>query len=135
MEEGVFEIVNQLDYGAELIDSREERERVAELNLMAGKRAKTSTAYAAALNYLSAGRALLGEESWRQRYDLIFSLEYHRAECELPTPHLAAAEQRLTSLSQRAGNLTDNAHVARLRRTLSTSLDRDYRAVERGLEH
>jgi len=135
IEERVFEIVNQLDYGAELIDSREERERVAELNLMAGKRAKTSTAYAAALNYLSAGRALLGEESWRQRYDLIFSLEYHRAECELLTADLAAAEQRLTMLSQRAGNLTDIADVARLRLTLFTTLDRSDRAVEVCLEY
>ncbi len=135
IEERVFEIVNQLDYGAELIDSREERERVAELNLMAGKRAKTSTAYAAALNYLAAGRALLGEESWRQRYDLIFSLEYHRAECELLTADLAAAEHRLTMLSQRAGNLTDIAAVARLRLTLFTTLDRSDRAVEVCLEY
>ena len=45
-----------------MIHSREERERVAALNLMAGKRAKASTAYAAALSYLAAGRALLVEE-------------------------------------------------------------------------
>ena len=135
IEERVFEIVNQLDYGAELIESREEREQVAELNLMAGKRAKTSTAYAAALNYLAAGRALLEEESWRQRYDLIFSLEYHRAECELLTADLAAAEQRLMMLSQRAENLTDIAAVARLRLTLFTTLDRSDRAVEVCLEY
>jgi PAS domain S-box-containing protein len=135
IEERVFEIVNQLDYGAELMDSREERERVAELNLIAGKRAKTSTAYAAALNYLAAGRALLGEEAWRHRYDLIFSLEYHRAECELLTADLAAAEHRLTLLSQRAGNLTDIAAVARLRLTLFTTLDRSDRAVEVCLEY
>ena len=34
IEEKIFEIVNQFDRGAALIDSREERERVAELNLM-----------------------------------------------------------------------------------------------------
>src|SRR5882762_7004850 len=55
LEEHIFEIVNQLDRGSALIDLREERERVAELNLIAGKRAKTSTAYASALNYLAAG--------------------------------------------------------------------------------
>src|SRR4029077_5898588 len=41
LQEKIFEIVNQLDRGAALIHSREERERVAELNLIAGKRAKT----------------------------------------------------------------------------------------------
>ena len=51
-----------------LIDSLEERERVAELNLVAGKRAKTSTAYASALRYFVAGSALLAEDSWERRY-------------------------------------------------------------------
>src|ERR1700748_2426506 len=67
LQEKIFEIVNQLDHGAALIDSQEERERIADLNLIEGKRAKASTAYAAALNYLAAGRALLAEDSWERR--------------------------------------------------------------------
>jgi PAS domain S-box-containing protein len=135
LEEKIFEIVNQLDRGAALIDLREERERVAELNLMAGKRAKASTAYASALNYLAAGRALLAEDSWERRYELIFALEYHRAECELLTADLAAAEDRLTMLSSRAGNLVDIAAVACLRLTLYTTLDQSDRGVEVCLEY
>jgi len=135
IEEKIFDIVNQFDHGAALIDSREERERVAELNLIAGKRAKTSTAYASALNYLAAGRELLAEDSWERRYELIFSLEYHRAECELLTADLATAEERLTMLSQRAANLVDIAAVARLRLTLYTTLDRSDRGVEVCLEY
>ena len=53
IEEKIFEIVNQLNRGAALITSRDEREQLAELNLIAGKRAKTSAAYTSALNYLS----------------------------------------------------------------------------------
>ncbi len=56
LKDSIFEIVNQLNRGAGLITSREERERVAELNLIAGERAKTSTAYASALTYFAAGR-------------------------------------------------------------------------------
>ena len=48
-EEAIFEIVNQLNRGVALITSRDEREQLAELNLIAGKRAKASTAYASAL--------------------------------------------------------------------------------------
>jgi predicted ATPase len=45
-EEAIFEIVNQLNRGSHLLTSVEDRERVAELNLIAGRRAKISTAYA-----------------------------------------------------------------------------------------
>ena len=61
-EEDIFEIVNQLNRGAALITSRDEREQFAELNLIAGRRAKATTAYASALTYLTAGEALLPEE-------------------------------------------------------------------------
>src|SRR6185437_14501265 len=58
-QEAIFDIVNQLDRGAALITSQHEREQLAQLNLIAGKRAKASTAYASALIYLIAGAALL----------------------------------------------------------------------------
>ena len=134
LEEHIFDIVNQLDRGAALIDLREERERVAELNLIAGKRAKTSTAYASALNYLGAGRSLLAEQGWEWRYELTFKLEYHRAECELLTADRAAAEERLAMLAQRARSHLGIAAVARLRLTLYTTLDRSDRGVEVCLE-
>jgi PAS domain S-box-containing protein len=135
IEENIFELVNQLDRGVALIEVREERERVAELNLIAGKRAKTSTAYASALKYLAAGRRLLAEDSWERRYELIYGLEYHRAECELLTADLAAAEERLTMLSQRAESLLHVAAVACLRMTLYTTLDQSDRGVEVCLDY
>jgi PAS domain S-box-containing protein len=134
IEEKIFEIVNQFDRGVTLIDLPEERERVAELNLIAGKRAKTSTAYASALNYLAAGREMLAEDSWERRYELTFALEYHRAECELLTADLAAAAERLAMLSSRAVGLVDIAAVACFRLTLYTTLDRSDRGVEVCLE-
>jgi predicted ATPase len=68
----VFDIVNHLNRGVALITSREERESLAELNLIAGKRAKASTAYVSALNYFIAGAALLGDDCWERRHDLMF---------------------------------------------------------------
>src|ERR1700723_1589525 len=61
-DEAIFEIVNQLNRGAHLLTSVEDQERVAELNLIAGRRAKASTAYASALKYLGAGRVLLADQ-------------------------------------------------------------------------
>ena len=128
-EERIFEIVNQMNRGAALITERDEREQLAELNLIAGKRAKAATAYASALNYLIAGATLLGDDRWERRHELTFPLELDRAECEFLTGALAAAEQRLTVLSARAANTVERATVACLRVDVYTTLDQSDRAV------
>ena len=135
IEEHVFEIVSQLNRGAALITSAEERERLAELNLIAGRRAKASTAHASALTYVVAGRALLAEEAWERRYELIFALELHRAECEFLTGKQAEAESRLAELARRAVSFPDLAAVTQLRVELFTNLDQRDRVVEVGLEY
>jgi PAS domain S-box-containing protein len=134
-EEGIFEIVNQLNRGAALITSRDEREQFAELNLLAGRRAKATTAYASALTYLTAGEALLPEDSWERRHELTFALELHRGECEFLTGALAEAEQRLTALSTRAANTVERATVTCLRAELYTTLDQGSRAIAVGLDY
>jgi PAS domain S-box-containing protein len=127
-EEAIFEIVNHLNRGAALITSRDEREQLAELNLIAGKRAKASTAYTSALSYLIAGAALL-DNSWEHRHELTFLLELHRAECEFLTGQSAAAEERLTMLSSRGVNTIELATVTCLRVDLYTARDQSDRAV------
>jgi PAS domain S-box-containing protein len=134
-EELIFEIVNQLNRGAHLIASTAEREHVAELNLIAGRRAKTSAAYASALKYLAAGRGLLTEETWTHKYELIFAIELCLAECELLTAEMAASEHRLSMLAKRARSGHDIAVVTRLRLTLYTTLDRSDRGMEVFLDY
>jgi PAS domain S-box-containing protein len=134
-EEAVFEIVNQLNRGAALIASRDEREQLAELNLLAGQRAKASAAYASALTYFTAGAALLPEDSWERRHELSFALELQRGECEFLTGALAEAEPRLAALSNRATNTVERATVACLRADLYTTLDQSSRAIAVGLDY
>ena len=123
-EEAIFEIVNQLNRGSHLVNAVEERERIADLNLIAGRRAKVSTAYDSALKYLRAGSALLTEETWEQNYGLMFSIEYLMAECELLTAEKVAAEARMLNLAQRCRNRHDYCIATRLRLTLYMTLDR-----------
>src|SRR5579871_2062282 len=129
-DEAIFEIVNQLNRGSHLIGSAEERERVADLNLIAARRAKSSTAYDSALKYLRAASALLTEETWERNYELMFSIEYLMAECELLTAEKAAAENRMTGLVERARNRHDFCVATRLRLTLYTTFDRSDRCAE-----
>ncbi len=134
-EKAVFEIVNQLNRGAALITSRAERDQLAELNLIAGGRAKATIAYASALTYFTAGAALLSEESWEHQYELRFGLELRLAECEFLTGALPDAEQRLKVLSTHAASTVDRATVACLLVDLYTALDQSSRAIAVGLEY
>ncbi len=127
-EEMVFETVNHLNRGAALITSRDERAHVAELNLLAGKRAQASSAYASALKYFVAGAALL-DPSADDRHALMFSLELHRAECEFLNGQSGAAELRLSQLAARAADILELAAVTGLQVDLYTSLVQNDRAV------
>ena len=133
--DAIFDIVNQFNRGSTLMTSREECEQVAELNLMAGTRARAATAYASALNYLAAGEALLAEDSWERCYPLAFATSLRRAECEFLTGGLAAAEERLSVLARRATNLADRAAVACLSMGLYVTVNRPDRAIEICLDY
>ena len=134
-EEAVFDIVGHLNRGAALITQREERDQLAELNLIAGKRAKASSAYASALTYLNAGAALLAADGWERRHELIFALELNRAACEYLTGQSSVAEERLAVLSKRATNTVEQASVACLHMDVCTALDQSSRAVAVGLDY
>jgi predicted ATPase/two-component sensor histidine kinase len=135
LEQNIFEIVNQYNRAAALVDDPAERERIVEFNLMAGQRAKTSSAYASASAYFLAGSAMLGGETWVTHYPLKFALERGLAECEFLTGNTDSARERLSSLSTRVANLPDHAAVTWLRVTLFTALDQSDLAVQICLDY
>src|SRR5262249_33287412 len=81
------------------------------------------------------GSALLPDDARQSRFELWFSLQFHRAECEFLSGELDAAETRLTLLSSCARRTTDRARVACLQSDLYTTLDRVDRAVEVCLDY
>src|SRR5262249_47696558 len=126
--------VNQLNRGASLMTSMQEREQLAALNLLAGERAKASAAYVSALSYLTAGTALLAEDCWVRRRERPFALELNRAECECLTGALADAGRRLEGLLGRGVDHVERACVACLRLDLYVTLDQSPSAVAVGLD-
>jgi len=132
-EEDIFDIVNQLNRGAALILTTGELEDLAELNLIAGNRASASAAYASALNYFSAGTALLSEMAWKTRGELAFALALRVAESEFVTGNPARADDQLTALQERVSTLADLSAVTRLRGEIFVTLNQPGQAVEVGL--
>ncbi|HEY9620028.1 MAG TPA: diguanylate cyclase [Crinalium sp.] len=78
LEEKIFDIVNQLNYGIALVTEAQEREQLAQLNLMAGRKAQSATAYIASVEYLTAGMQCLSHRSWETHYHLTVDL-YQKA--------------------------------------------------------
>jgi PAS domain S-box-containing protein len=126
----IFDIVHQLNRGATLLASPEERLEVAGLDLIAGKRARLAAAYVSALGYFNYGAALLPTDSWERCYELTFSIELARAECEYLSGATAAAEDRLSMLSRRARDRIDLASVVCVQTNLYGMTDRYDRTVE-----
>ncbi len=73
----ILDIVNQLNQGIELITDPGERRELAQLNLLAGLRAKRALAYDVAATCLEKGLALIGPIGWQQDYT--FTLALHEA--------------------------------------------------------
>ena len=74
IEEQIFTIVDQLNSGSGLITDEKEREKLAQLNLLAGKKAKLSAAYNPAFDYLESGIRMLQENCWKVQYELTLLL-------------------------------------------------------------
>ena len=113
--EHLFDVANQLNRGAALIIDRDERVRVAVIDLRAGRKAKASAAYVSALAYFSAGMALLDERDWSGHYEVTFSFWLERAEGELLSSNFEKAEQLIVELLQRAASKVDQAAVYHLK--------------------
>ncbi len=114
-DEKLFDVVHHLNLGSGLIADDAERRALARLNLSAGRKAKSSTAYDAALEYLKAGASLLSEADWESDYEFAFALRLEAAECQNLCGNFDEAEAAFESLLGRAKTNLDRARVHSLR--------------------
>ena len=84
---------------------------MAELNLLAGKKAKASAAYQPAYSYLKVGIDLLHEDSWQQQYDLTLVLYTETAEAAYLCGEFVQTEQLVEVVLQHARTLLDKVNV------------------------
>jgi PAS domain S-box-containing protein len=110
-----FDVANQLNRGAALLVKPDERAQLATIDLLAGRKAKASAAYASARGYFSGGMALLDDHDWSSRFELMFNLRIERAECEFLTANFDQAQQLIAELLLRAASKIDQAAVYHLK--------------------
>jgi transcriptional regulator with GAF, ATPase, and Fis domain/predicted ATPase len=133
-EERVFDIVGHLLIGRDLITDESERLVLAQVCRLAGERARTATAYQAALSYFRSSQDLLDPSRWAADYATMFAVHLAVAECEYLCGHFDEAELRFTNLLSRAETILDKAQVYELRVVQHENLSRYAEAVRIGCE-
>ncbi|MEJ2610821.1 MAG: AAA family ATPase [Candidatus Thiodiazotropha sp.] len=78
--EHFFDTVNHLIIGAQSFATSQEKETLVEMICQAGRKAKTSAAFASALEYFEAALNLLGETRWEERYQTMLMLHQEASE-------------------------------------------------------
>ncbi|HCF26890.1 MAG TPA: serine/threonine protein kinase, partial [Cyanobacteria bacterium UBA11049] len=114
-EEKIFDIVNQFNIGAELITDPSERYELAQLNLMAGRKAKAATAYESALKYLTLGIELLADNSWQSHYHLTLALYVEAVEVQYLTTNFEKAQRLSEIVLAQANSLLDKVKLYELK--------------------
>ncbi|MGC2369706.1 MAG: AAA family ATPase [Candidatus Sulfotelmatobacter sp.] len=133
LDEHLFDVANQLNRGAGLLQDPKEKAEVATFNLRTGRRAKASAAYASARTYFASGIALLDGCDWRSQHELKFSLSLEFAECELLCGSLEKAAQLIVELLQRAASDIEFADASCLKINLHVLTGEHQLAIDSAL--
>ncbi|KAF3884130.1 MULTISPECIES: trifunctional serine/threonine-protein kinase/ATP-binding protein/sensor histidine kinase [Nostocales] len=111
IENYIFDIVNQLNFGRDLLTQISERQELAQLNLIAGRKGKAAAAYEPAFKYFTVGIALLSADSWQTHYSLTLKLYEEAAEAALLCGEFELMEQLVLAVLQQAQTLLDKIKV------------------------
>ncbi|NJM73525.1 MAG: AAA family ATPase, partial [Scytonema sp. RU_4_4] len=111
LSEKLFEIVDHLNVGIELVTCQQEQDEIARLNLMAGQKAKAAAAYSAAKQYLTTGIEWQAVGSWQRQYDFTLALYEEAAEAAYLCGDFDEMERWATIVLEQAKTILDKVKI------------------------
>jgi predicted ATPase/signal transduction histidine kinase len=111
--EKLLDIIGHLNLAKELIIDPIDRVSLAQLNLIAGKKARSSTAYDAASNYLQIGIELLSSSCWETEYQLMLDLHIAATEATYLNGDLDGMGKNSEIVLRSARTILDKVEVYR----------------------
>nr|MBP7284713.1 serine/threonine-protein kinase PknK [Leptospiraceae bacterium] len=121
VEENVFTIVSQLNQGIIHVVSREEKVNLQKLNILAGNKSFSSTAYEAALEFYKFAISLLAADSWENEYELTLELYTNRARSEYLSKNYDNAQKTFDLVLERTKNILDKIPIYELELSMHTA--------------
>jgi predicted ATPase/signal transduction histidine kinase len=131
-EEKLFEIVDHLNLGKDLIVAQSQKIELINLNISAGEKAGKATAYTAFKDYLKIAKAYLDESEWESRYDLMFKVHKLLAEAEQLTGNFEESERLIVIALNKAKTGLEKAELYALWIVQYTTLGQGLMAIQTG---
>jgi PAS domain S-box-containing protein len=130
----LFEIVDHLNHGIELVTGQSERDEIARLNLIAGQKAKAAIAYTMAKKYLAIGREWLAASSWQTNYDLTLELYLETTEVEYLCGEFEQVECWVAIVQQEAKTVLDLVKVYEIKIQIDMAQNQPLKAIHTALQ-
>ena len=132
--EELFDIINHFNLSSELITQQEERTKLAKISLIAGQKAKLSTAYEAGAKYLAFGLNCLPKNKWETDYELTISLYLESIETEFLSGKFDEAEDLVEIGFSNAKSSLDRAKIIAIQLTHYQNNALYQKAIQVGIE-
>ncbi len=107
LDDSLFDILNHLNLGIDLIRDPQERWQLVQLNLLTGRKANSAAAYVAATHYFNAGLKLLPADCWQTDYDTALTFHNEAAIANFLATNLQMAIDLADVVFQNATALLD----------------------------
>lgn len=133
LDENILSIMDHFNRSLELLHDPTEKIKLAGYNLIAGRKVKTSAAYASAREYFQAGRALLPDNAWQHAYQLSYDLHLELAQAEYLSGNVKNAEMFFDMVIEKAGSELERADVYGLKVILYASRGKYLEAAQTGI--
>ena len=130
----LFEIVDHLNHGIELVTSQDERNEIARLNLVTGEKAKGAIAYNISKKYLAIGRESLAASSWQTDYELTLALYSETTEVAYLCGEFEQVEYWAAIVVQEAKTVLDTVKVHEARIQTDIAQNQPLKAINTALQ-
>ncbi|HPZ22026.1 MAG TPA: AAA family ATPase [Bacillota bacterium] len=129
----IIAVMDHYNRCLDMVDGADERGQLARYNLLAGRRAKATAAFAAALEYFRMGQSLLPPAAWDTDYRLTHDLYLELAQAQHLVGNMEEAEELFATVLDHTPDLLERADIYAIKVILYAGAGKYAEAVQTGI--